>query len=181
MSDNVDQETIDRDKLLLDLMIHAYNEELARNELVDSKNNQMIVLVGVMITLQATLFTNLLINHLLLNEEVLFCSKLILSGLIIGSFIFYGISLYYFIEAYAFSKGFKTSPTPKILCDYAEKDSPKFWVQGEMLFTIAKATDENHIEINNKVETGQKGFKWLERGCFITFVFIILFLIVILL
>ena len=24
MSDNVDQETIDRDKLLLDLMIHAY-------------------------------------------------------------------------------------------------------------------------------------------------------------
>lgn len=181
MSDDADQKTIERDKLLLDLMIHAYDEELARNELVDSKNNQMIVLVGVMLTLQATLFTNLLVNYLLLNEEILFCSKLILSGLIIVSFIFYGISLYYFIKSYAFSKGFKTSPTPKILCNYAQNDCPKCWVQGEILFTIGKATNENHIEIDNKVETGRKGFKWLEIGCFTTFVFVVLFLIVILL
>ena len=37
MRDEVDQETIDRDKLLLDLMIHAYDEDVARNELVDNK------------------------------------------------------------------------------------------------------------------------------------------------
>ena len=29
--------TIERDKLLLDLMIHVYDEDVARNELVDSK------------------------------------------------------------------------------------------------------------------------------------------------
>ena len=52
-------ETLKRDKLLLDLMIHAYDEEVARNELIDSKNSQMIVLTGAMLTLQATLFTNL--------------------------------------------------------------------------------------------------------------------------
>ena len=34
MSDN---ETLNRDKLLLKLMIHAYDEDLARNELVDTK------------------------------------------------------------------------------------------------------------------------------------------------
>ena len=37
MSDEVDQETIDRDKLLLNLMINAYDEDVARNELVDNK------------------------------------------------------------------------------------------------------------------------------------------------
>lgn len=34
MSDN---ETLNRDKLLLKLMIHAYDEDLARNELVNTK------------------------------------------------------------------------------------------------------------------------------------------------
>ena len=34
MSDN---ETLNRDKLLLKLMIHAYDEDLVRNELVDTK------------------------------------------------------------------------------------------------------------------------------------------------
>ena len=52
-----DDETLKRDKFLLDLMIHAYDEDVARNELVDSKNSQMIVLTGVMLSLNATLFT----------------------------------------------------------------------------------------------------------------------------
>ena len=57
-----DEETLKRDKLLLDLMIHVFDVDVARNELVDSKNCQMIVLTGVMLTLQATFFTELLVN-----------------------------------------------------------------------------------------------------------------------
>ena len=178
MSDEVDQETIDRDKLLLDLMIHAYDEELSRNELVDSKNSQMIVLVGVMLTLQSTLFTNRLVNHFLLNDKFCFCSKILLSGVIITSFIFYGISLFCYIEAYAFSKTFNTSPTPKILSDYADKDCSSFWVQREMLLTIGKVTDDNHVAIDEKVETGRCGFKLLKIACFTTFIFIFLFKLV---
>lgn len=60
-----DDETLKRDKLLLDLMIHTYDEEVARNELIDTKNSQMIVLTGAMLTLQATLFTNLLAQKIL--------------------------------------------------------------------------------------------------------------------
>ena len=37
-----------RDKLLLDLMIHAYDEDERRNALVDTKNSQMIILTGLM-------------------------------------------------------------------------------------------------------------------------------------
>ena len=40
MSEEITQETIKRDKLLLDLMIHVYDEDVARNELVDNKNSQ---------------------------------------------------------------------------------------------------------------------------------------------
>ena len=58
-------ETLKRDKLLLDLMIHTYDEEVARNELIDTKNSQMIVLTGAMLTFQATLFTNLLKKKIL--------------------------------------------------------------------------------------------------------------------
>ncbi len=180
MSEEITQETIKRDKLLPDLMIHVYDEDVARNELVDNKNCQMIVLTGVMLTLQATLFINLLVQHILLNQNFMYSVKLILSGAILLSFILYGISLYYYINAYAFSREFKSSPTPKILCDYANDNQSKFFVQGEMLFTIGKTINDNYSVIEDKVETGRKGFKWLKRACLSTFIFIVLFLIFIL-
>ena len=49
-----------RDKFLLDMMIHAYEEDERRNTLVDSKNSQMIACIGVMLTIQGSLFTYLL-------------------------------------------------------------------------------------------------------------------------
>ena len=61
VSPMTDEETLQRDKLLLKLMIHAYDEDVARNELVDTKNSQMIILTGAMLTLQSTLFTELLV------------------------------------------------------------------------------------------------------------------------
>lgn len=69
MSDN---ETLNRDKLLLELMTHVYEEDEHRNELVDSKNSQMIILSGAMLTLQSTLITKLLIDDVLLS---MFASK----------------------------------------------------------------------------------------------------------
>ena len=41
-----------RDKFLLDMMIHAYEEDERRNTLVDSKNSQMIACIGVVCLLQ---------------------------------------------------------------------------------------------------------------------------------
>ena len=39
----VDEKLSNKKKLLLELMIHNYDEEVARNELVDTKNSQMII------------------------------------------------------------------------------------------------------------------------------------------
>ena len=60
----------ERNKLLLKLIIHAYDENERRNELVDSKNSQMIVLTGAMLTLQATLLPKLLVDNIFLNSCV---------------------------------------------------------------------------------------------------------------
>lgn len=103
MSDN---ETLNRDKLLLKLMIHAYDEDLARNELVDTKNSQMTALTGVMLTLQSTLFTDLLVNQFLIKDLVPVCCKIFLSIVIIMSISLYIYSLYKFIDAYVFSVKF---------------------------------------------------------------------------
>ena len=54
----VPQKTIERDKLLLELMTHVYDEDERRNELIDTKNSQMILLSGTMLTLQSTLLVS---------------------------------------------------------------------------------------------------------------------------
>ena len=106
-----DDKTLQRNKLLLDLMTHVYEEDERRNELVDSKNSQMIVLSGAMLTLQSTLISKLLIDDVLLNTDlsVALCCKLILSGLMLASVIGYFISMYLFsLKRMFFSKKFKT-------------------------------------------------------------------------
>ena len=85
----VPQKTIERDELLLKILFRNYDEEERRNELIDSKNSQMIVLTGTMLTLQATLFTTGLLNEFVYNKIIhnpykfwifnLFVSSLIVS------------------------------------------------------------------------------------------------------
>lgn len=87
-------------------MIHAYDEDLARNELVDTKNSQMTALMGVMLTLQSTLFTDLPVNQFLIKDLVPVCCKIFLSIVIIMSISLYVYSLYKFIDAYVFSVKF---------------------------------------------------------------------------
>lgn len=177
MIDEVDQETIDRDKLLLDLMIHAYDEDVARNELVDTKNSQMIILVGAMLTLQSTLFTDLLVSQFLINESVQLCCKLVLSIVMSVSIGFYVYTLYKFIDAYAFSSKFDLVPSPELLLKQAHNNVSKFHAQAEWLGTFGETIDDNSKVIDEKVEKGKEGFSWLKRAGISTLIFLILFLL----
>lgn len=47
------------DGLLLELMLHVYDEDVDRNRLVDEKNSRMILLTGAMLTLEMTLLSSL--------------------------------------------------------------------------------------------------------------------------
>ena len=177
--DNVElkhDETLERDKLLLDLMIHAYEEEVARNELVDTKNSQMIILTGAMLTLQSTLFTELLINQFLIKDNFLLCCKILLSVVMIVSLSFYIYSMYNFIEAYAFSNKFYSVPSPELLLEQARNNVSKFKAQAEWLGTFGETIDYNYKIMEEKIEKGKFGFIWLKRAGFFTIIFLILFL-----
>lgn len=179
MSDEVDQETIGRDKLLLDLMIHYYDEDERRNELIDSKNSQMIVLSGAMLTLQSTLVTKLLVDTFLNeNIHIACCCKLILSGLMILSIIGYFLSMYFFIKAYTFKENYEMVPDPDSVLECKEEDYTKYKVIEEMLETLNSSINSNDKIINKKVETGKKGFCILKISGVITLIFLILFILI---
>ncbi len=173
---STDDETIKRDKLLLDLMIHVYDEDLARNELVDNKNCQMIVLTGVMLTLQATFFTELLVNHVLFNNIICHDVKLILSTIMLVSMILYICSLFVFINAYAFNKKFGSSPNPKELLDKAIENHPIKKIQGNVLFDFDETISYNYDIIEDKIEKGKIGFIILKVAGISTLVFLLLFI-----
>ena len=145
-----DDETLKRDKLLLDLMIHAYDEDVSRNELIDSKNCQMIVLCGMMLTLQATLFTEVLVNHILTNEVIL-SYQILTSSLMILSVGLYLYAMILFINAYAFNEEFWSCPAPDYLLDKAINDVSEFDVQGEILATMSETIELNKFETNVKI------------------------------
>ena len=177
MFEEITQETIKRDKLLLDLMIHAYDEDVARNDLVDNKNCQMIVLTGVMLTLQATFFTELLVNSVLLKEVICYDGKIILSILMIISMVLYICSLFIFINAYAFNEKFGSSPHPRELLDKAINNHPIKKVQGNVLSDFNKTIEYNSDIIEDKVKKGKIGFIVLGVAGISTLVFLLVFIL----
>lgn len=164
-------ETLARDEFLLDLMKHYYEEDERRNELIDSKNSQMIVLTGVMLTLQVTLFANLFVDSIL-KSNLIFCYKIGLAVLMILSFIFYIVSMYLFISAYAFKNDYQMVPNPTYLSELKEFNVDKFTIIEKMLKTFEESVDFNDELILNKVKKGKWGFYLLGIGVFLTLIFI---------
>lgn len=176
----IDEETLNRDKLLLELMTHVYDEDERRNELVDSKNSQMIVLSGAMLTLQSTLISKLLIEDILLNTElsVAFCCKLILSVLMVGSLLGYFISMFLFIQAYTFKDNYQMVPDHESVIECKQDNESEATIVSDMLSEYNKAIGKNDDIIDKKVNKGRQGFFVLKISGILTLIFIILFIIV---
>lgn len=119
-SSSCDDEKLKTDKLLLELMVHAYEEDERRNELIDTKNSQMIILTGAMLTLQSTLFSELLIKEIFNNSGIPSCCKLLLVIVMIISIGLYFYSMYKFINAYTFKSKFESTPNPVRLLEQAQ-------------------------------------------------------------
>nr|DAN12669.1 MAG TPA: hypothetical protein [Caudoviricetes sp.] len=177
MSDN---ETLNRDKLLLELMTHVYEEDERRNELVDSKNSQMIILSGAMLTLQSTLITKLLIDDVLLNTDlaVALCCKLILSELMLVSIIGYFISMYLFIDAYTFKDDYQMIPHHESVIEARDDNDSEAIIVSKTLDEYNKAIKKNDELIENKINKGRQGFCLLKISGFLTLIFLILFIII---
>lgn len=172
-------EKLERDKLLLELMTHVYDEEVARNELVDSKNSQMIILTGAMLTLQATLISKLLIDNVLLNTKLSVACfwEVILSVLMVSSIGCYFISMYLFIEAYTFKNNYQIAPEQESVINTLNEDCSKSDIVEDMIYVYDEAMSTNGDIIDKKVNIGSKGFLFLKIAGFLTLLFIFLFIL----
>ena len=167
-----------RDKFLLDLMIHRYDEDVRRNELIDSKNSQMIVVIGVMVTLQSTFFIHLLVEKILINGDVDLSWKIMLSIVMVLSLILYVVTMYIFIKAYAFSDEFSFVPKSSFLINKAKSGENEFDIQKVILANFNKAIESNEKIIEKKADKGELGFRFFKISCGSTILFLVLFLYV---
>ena len=176
-----EDETLKRDKLLLKLIMHYYEEDERRNKLIDSKNSQMIVLSGAMLTLQATLITKLFIDTILLNEKItLNCYwELFLAIIMIISFLGYLYAMYKFIDAYAFQDEYQMVPDPISVMESKLDNESEETIIKDMLKEVNEACNLNDNIMKKKVDKSKEGFNILKISGIITlfFILIILFLI----
>ena len=163
MSENEEKNIIERNKLLVKLMIHTYDEEVNRNELIDSKNSQMIVLTGAMLTVQATLFTNLLAQKVLFNNQMITSWKFLLSVIMLCSLGLIMLALFQFIKSFEFKKSFKQAPNPPFLLKMYNDDTKSIEdVFDKILNRLPKTMDNNRELMTEKVHIGDIGFKYLK-------------------
>ncbi|MBR0272377.1 MAG: hypothetical protein IJQ68_10400 [Methanobrevibacter sp.] len=145
------------EELLLTLLFRNYDEEVARNELIDSKNSQMIVLTGTMLTLQATLFTTGLLNEFVYSH-IPSSLKMWIFGLFIGSLITSVVSMILFMLAYKFVGTFKQAPT----ANYVEKSYIKkreySAITDKLFKRLPKTIDKNKKIMKRKVKFANIGF-----------------------
>ena len=175
-----DEETLERNKLLLEIMTHVYDEDERRNTLVDSKNSQMIILTGSMLTLQATLINKLFIDTILLNNQILvgFWCKFSLATILFVSTGLYFISMKKFIDAYTFKDNYKIAPAHDSIIDTLNHDCSESDVVEGMLCVYDESMLENDNIINKKVKMGCRGFLFLKIAGIFTLIFLFLCILV---
>ena len=152
-----------RDKFLLDMMIHAYEEDERR---------QMIACIGVMLTIQGSLFTYLLSQFFKIN---LLSINIILSVLALISLGYYIYSMKIFIDAYSF-KTFKSVPNHEYLINSAKKNSHEHNIVADLLGTFCGASKYNKDVILNIINISKEGFNYFKKGGLTNVLFIFVFL-----
>ena len=138
----ISSEELAKDKYLLELIFNNYYEQERRFQTLESKISSMISFIGVIFTIQSTLFTSILVQ--LLSAQLF--TKVILSLFLIVSLMFYVYALYLFVEAYNFGK-YRSAPNPHDLYEKSKEniDESKIYVTGNTAIDAMSTTvDENY-------------------------------------
>lgn len=177
-----DEEIFESNKRLLELMTHAYDEEERRNALVDSKNSQMIILTGAMVTLQSTVVSQVLINTVFLNSDITvgYWCKIVLSIFLLLSISGYFISMYKFIKAYSFKGNFQLAPDNKSIIETIDENVLESDIVLDMLYVYDESIEDNDNMVNYKIDKGQEGFLFLKMSIFLTLILLALFILILL-
>ncbi len=164
-------EELTKDKQVLELILNNYYEQERRFNTIESKISSMITFIGVIFTIQATLFTNILIQ--LIHTQLFI--KTTLSLFLIISLACYTYSLYSFVEAYYFGK-YHSTPNPHDLYNKSKKMSESYIIKN-LIYNIPDTIDKNEKSMQGKISKSKQGFKWFTIGSYSTLPFIIILII----
>lgn len=128
-------------KLLLDLAIHRYDEEVQRNELIDGNNKSMVAFLGVMLTIQCTILPRLIeFKEILLTFEMN-----ILFSVFIVSLVFYLVSLLVFMSTLNNLDKIQTVPDIKTLIDFDYNKGSFNYIIGNTLINLNECIEDNDV------------------------------------
>lgn len=162
-----DDETLKRDKEILNHIQHRYNEEERRFQTVDSKISSMIAVLAMIFTIQSSLFTNILTNACKISISIIILFIISL-GLYLGA-------IGCFIKAHYFEK-FLATPKPSFLMDEGAKGESEHTIVKDMIALYSDSVNHNEKIIENKTNIAKKGFLFLILGGCFSFIFFVCFL-----
>lgn len=155
-------------KLLLDLALHRYDEDVGRNELIDDKNKSMVAFLAVMLTIQCTILPRLLeFKEILTSFEIV-----VLLIIFLISLIFYLVSLLVFMSTLNNIDQIRTVPDISTLVDFNLNNNSYGEIVNSTLVSLDTCLETNDEILNGKNSKGHLGLRLMKYGVSSTVIFI---------
>lgn len=162
------------EKLLLELALHRYDEEVQRNELIDSKNKSIVAFLGVMLTIQCTILPKLIeFKEILAPLEVVF-----LFGVFLISLIFYLGSLLVFMSTLNGIKQLQSVPRIDWLIKFGVNNNSYSFIVRNVIVSLNKCVEENDEILDQKNIRGNFALRLMKYGVIFTTIFIIYVIVI---
>lgn len=163
--------SLSRDKYLLELIFNNYYEQERRFSTVESKISSMIAFVGVIFTIQATIFSNILMG--IASSYSFF--TVILCFFLILSLSCYVYSIYNFIKAYSVGS-YISAVNPDVICEKSKNNVDEHIIVKNLIGNVPRFIKSNEKTLTEKISNVNKGFRWFNVGSCFTLLFIIILL-----
>lgn len=157
-------------ELLLKLASEKYLEEERRNDLIDRKNTSLVGFLGVMLSIQATLFPNLLNTKLHFNS---FWYELVILVYFL-SLLSYFIAMILFFKSLNYKK-FESTPVLEDLYKFKTRDYYLNKIINTIINNYKNVIEKNDKIMCDKINYSTKGMYALIFGIIMLILFIILF------
>ena len=162
------------EKLLLQLALHRYDEEVQRNELIDSKNKSIVAFLGVMLTIQCTIFPRLLEFREVLSDS----EMVVLLVVFIISLIFYLVSLLIFVSTLNNVKQLQSVPRIDWLINFGINNNSFSYIARNVIISLNKCVEENDEILDVKTIRGNLALNLMKSGIITTTIFIIYLILI---
>lgn len=164
-----------RGKILLELALHRYDEEVERNEAIDNKNKSMVAFLAVMLTIQCSI----LLRLIELNEIITTNEMILLLMLFIISFVLNFLSLLYFISTLTYLDKLKSSPKIDDLVNFGIKKKSSEYLIKNTIISLNKSVKENKAILKEKSVKEKRGILLMRMGLIVTTMFIFFIVLII--